>query len=98
MSSSVVHGSPSSQEPRAGQASGLPAGAPVSQVSPGSRFVLPQAEEQSGSVRDVAPAGQQWSPAAAVSIRLYSHVSWHPAPTGVSSVQATWSSQLTGGQ
>jgi len=69
-----------------------------SQVSPVSRVLLPQVGEQSRSVTDVHPAGQQPSPLEQSLMEVCEHAAVQPAalPVSTSRVQAMESSQLVG--
>ncbi len=90
---SMVHATPSSQA--SGHAPG-PLAIPVSQVSGGSTTPLPQLGEQSESVLESQPEGQQPSPDAQATIAALLQETEHPEPTSRSLVQAMESSHELG--
>jgi hypothetical protein len=94
-SASVVQAAPSLHLAAVGHAP-VPVAIAVSQVSPVSTMLLPHITEQSESVADVAPVGQQPSPGAAAVMLPCTQCVSQLVPATVSVVHAMPSSQLVG--
>src|SRR5262249_10367906 len=93
-SASVVQALPSLHI--VGQAPGLPAMMPASQVSPVETTPSPQTIGQSESLPALQPVGQQPSPLLQAVTGDVVHLAWHAVPVRVSVVQESPSLQLVG--